>query len=250
MNSRAFIFIIFISSLFFSCQKGISWNLPSPPQPGAVKLFTENNIPDDYFSNVIINVSNGSGSTNFAPNVDGSFTLPKLNDNGDVTFSFSNPSYGTIKKYFSETAVDSMENGYLSLPNATLYQVSTIELNSIKATLVTDTFKIICNVSCITNSLNAVRFFIQKNNKNVAYNNSPSLQNATLPVAVKNGDNYINICTSCEVNNGFNSGDTLYIKAYADISADVHYTDINSNLIVFPCVNPVTRSSTLSFIVP
>jgi hypothetical protein len=251
MKSLFFVGLLFFAIFFFGCKKSEDNQPISQTIKGSVLLFDENNVLVNDNSETIVSIENSEPLINVAVNSKGEFELPELNISGTTALVFSHIGYGTIKQYYSQSGLDSIKKGITSFQSVSLYAKSSVVVNSLSGIAEGDMFKMNCNVSVPNaNSLNAIRFFIQKNNSDVSFNNCANYTNVSKSFPVTTGNNTINICMKCEEACGFQPGDTAYIKAYGDISLLNSFIDLSTNKLVFPCVNPNSNSSTLWFVVP
>jgi len=251
---KKLIFAAFLlSALYFmGCKKSEFKSDLSKPITNAVLLFDENNNAVNDNSGTTISIEEvGAGlPVNIVTDSKGEFTLPLIKTSS-ITLVYSHPGYGIIKQYYTQSALDSIAKGIIAIEGVNLYPISSVVVNSASAKIENNELTITCNVSVPKQaSLNAIRFIIQKDNSDVSYSNCISNRNITKSFPVVNGDNIITVCTPCEVQCGYQSGDALYMKAYGDISFLNSYTDPFANKIVLPCINPNSNSSVISFIVP
>lgn len=255
--------VIFLATLL-GCQKNQTNSSITNLLQGSAVLYNANlQIVNDN-TNTTVTVQNAGTSTTVPVKSDGTFQLPILKVSGVLTIAYSHAGYGTYKQFYAQSAMDSIVKGFTQIQPVNLFPTSPVIVNSLSSTRNNDTVTVVCNVSVANrDTLNAIRFFVQKGSPIGSYNNFISTQNVTKPFSVTNGNNIIQICTPCEKECGFRSGDTLYLKAFGDVgninvsnkygsfgSALYSYTDATTNYLCFPCVNPNNNSSSISFVIP
>jgi hypothetical protein len=235
---------------FESCKKSVTANTFTPIRANVLLIDGNNNVANDNTSS-IVTVETSNPVITIPVNAQGEFEIPSLDEATGITFAFSHPGYGTTREYYTKGAYDSIKSGMGGFQSVTLFEKSSVVVNSASGVVQNGQFKVTVNVSVLNAQAgNSIRFFIQKNNSAPSYNNCYGVNNISTAFPVANGDNTIDVCMKCEELCGFLPGDTAYIKAYGDVSPINFYIDPSTNKMVFPCVNTDSQSPILSFIVP
>lgn len=171
---------------------------------------------------------------------------------GSYDLMYEKAGYGTLKRFDVEV-VPSANGGTTIIEDVdSLAPVSTTIISALTAQLdpVDSTFTFTCNVSPLpgTNYPRAFRlFFGHDANVSVAsYEFTPSKKYVTTTATAtitgfERADFY---------NNGFNSGDTIYVIAYGETIVSSSYLDPVSNLTVFPNLNESAPANVTQVILP
>jgi hypothetical protein len=238
--------------LFSSGCKKAGNHRMDPVINGSVKLIDKHNQILTDVSGINVSVENGGSLQSLAVDKHGRFEVPPLKGSETITLVYSYPGYGTVRQYFASSDLE----GKTGIDGVFLLPKSSVVVNSLSGQLTGNVFKMSFNVAAQElNDGNGVTFFVEKNNADVSFTNCPGNNSVSrfLTVAVNDGDNSATFCLKCAKECGFlQSGDTVYLKAYGDFKSPFSsaYIDRLTNKLVFPSINEITNSSTISFVVP
>jgi hypothetical protein len=253
MKNNMLILLLILSISIFGCSK--SQTSQSQTRSGTVLL---TDASDSFI------LTNGSGTTitvehsdpliSVQTDVNGIFQLPKLKSTGNMVLVYSHTGYGVYKQFFTSQGWDSLQTYPNYLSSVILEPMSAVVVNSLSGVLENDTLKLNCNVSVPNQSGQGYIAFVHtKNNPSVSIDNLSSSVSIASPYAVRTGDNSLNLCLCMSSCKNYNSGDTIFIKAYGAINYKYGtsiYFDPENNTLIYPSLNENSNSQTLSFVIP
>lgn len=229
---------------------------------GSVVVMDRNNRAVQDASGVVVTVENSNPEITLPVDGQANFDLSKLTHTGKTVLLFSKPGYPTVKKYYTQSSLDSIKAAIANEP-IYLYPKSDVVIKAISGKVDGNILRINLDASSFdASTTNGATIFLQKNDPNVSFVNSrPVSKENVFPyyftVAVKGGNNTHEICLQCSKDCGsIRSGDVIYLKAYGDVFAAPPYSGANrffnplNNTVSFPFLNAEGYSQTLSFVVP
>jgi hypothetical protein len=245
------IILLFAITVLVACKKDDSKETPMEVVTGYVHYYDINGRRSADNSGITVSIEGDTVST--TTNSNGRWTLSKLNT-GTYTFAFSKPGYGTMKVYGMNLA-----GGYQSVDTMALYPIPqytiTIPVDSAPPAGGIYVYGIFHGT--IPSAPGFHMFFGKDSNVSAdqatySYDYASSMTGSVESIPFE-----VVFPNELFTQNGFASGDTVYLVAYTDYlikisynsEGTVSYLDMNTNKIVYPNINPV-KSNIGHFVLP
>lgn len=199
-------------------------------------------------SGVTVTVENSNPVISAITDDEGFFGLPKIENQDLITLVYSKEGFGDYKEYFTRSRFDSIQKGF-NKTTVMFHQTSPVIVNSLSSTVSGDTLFVSCNVSFTGDSKERyVRFFRQDTEDVSPDRISNLVRDVSSSIKVRNGDNNLRFSISAVKDcSKYNTGDTIYMKAYGDTEHIYYYTDATSQKLIFPATNRQGKEDIISF---